>query len=521
MTSKITLHISGTGIGGGSNERYEWLETYNLLEGIKNNIATEAFSMREQGVEVKWQVKEEHLDLIINFIESSCKYAGDPAYLENDLRKLPKDEETFDIYLSFLRQGKVLSFFKAFIYTALEVGSDEYKRKAFSYLSDLIKHFSHNSNLLKAAFDITTNYITKPEVIENKDFLSYLADNLPLFFIVVFENYEKFDFTPQQKRELVTYCGIYIRNEKYETQCTDILLAFQKTFPRYKDEELVSLVLKNFKSYVFQSFPSALFLKALDVMSSQDTNIFTSKYSILASRDVNFFFRSKVDKIFEGLMAHEKMAPFIKTNSHFFFAKYRMRSLNDTEKNHVHASTLLQHFTAEPSLKELLESAKKHWQEKFVRKEEAQENIKALEGERANFSEEAQDFFENFIFYYKLIIFKDKLDAPELKGFVQKNSETLIENFKLSYINKVFDVLPIFQVFFQLSDKPSFKRALQEVIIDIKDNFPDKVKSARLIENLSNEIKAIDGSLHEDSDDKNFKIFKKQFILFKKNFKPN
>ena len=311
------------------------------------------------------------------------------------------------------------------------------------------------------------------------------------------------------------------------------MLEFQKTFPRYNDEELVFLVLKNFNSYLFQSFPSALFLKALDVMSSQDINIFTSKlYSILASRDVDFFFRSKVDKIFEGLMTHRKMVPFIKANSHFFFDKYRMRSLNDTEENHVHASTLLQYFTTQSSLKELLESAKKHWQEKFTRKEEAQENIKALEGERANFSEEAQDFFENFIFYYKLIIFKDKLDAPELKGFVQKNSEALIENFKRSYIYKVFDVLPIFQVFFQLSDKPSFKGALQEVILDIKENFPDKAESVRLIESLSNEIKAIDGSISEDledeefsldaespkTSDKNFEIFKKQFILFKKNF---
>ena len=537
-TSKITLHISGAGLGAGSHSRYEEIETYNLLEGIKNNIATEAFSMGSQGVEIKWQIKEEHLDAVISLLRESCSHAESTEYLDLYFKKLPKNEETFDIYLSFLRQGKVLSFFQAFIHQALEEkGSQTYKRKAFSYLSDLIKHFSHNKSLLDGLVQSRRNDMKyKPDLMEDADFLSYLAQNLPLFFTDVVENYEKFDFTPQQKRELVTYCGIYIHNEKYETQCIKVLLEFQKTFPRYNDEELVFLVLKNFNSYLFQSFPSALFLKALDVMSSQDINIFTSKlYSILASRDVDFFFRSKVDKIFEGLMTHRKMVPFIKANSHFFFDKYRMRSLNDTEENHVHASTLLQHFTTQSSLKELLESAKKHWQEKFTRKEEAQENIKALEGERANFSEEAQDFFENFIFYYKLIIFKDKLDAPELKGFVQKNSEALIENFKLPYIFKVFDVLPIFQVFFQLSDKPSFKGALQEVILDIKENFPDKAESVRLIESLSNEIKAIDGSISEDLEDeefsldaespkksdKNFKIFKKQFELFEEKFKPN
>ncbi len=537
MTSKITLHISGAGLGAGSHSRYEEIETYNLLEGIKNNIATEAFSMGSQGLEVKWQVKEEHLDAVISLLRESCSHAESTKYLDLYFKKLPKNEETFDIYLSFLRQGKVLSFFRAFIHQALkEKGSQTYKRKVFSYLSDLIKHFSHNKSLLNDVFEMTTAHIAKPDVMEDADFLSYLAQNLPLFFTEMLEKYKNFKFTPEQKRELVTYCGIYIHNEKYETQCIEVLLEFQNTFPRYNDEELVSLVLKNFNVYIAKSFPSALFGKALDSMTPQDINIFTSKlYSILASRDVDFFFRSKVDKIFEGLMTHRKMVPFIKANSHFFFDKYRMRSLNDTEENHVHASTLLQHFTTQSSLKELIESAKKHWQEKFVRKEEAEENIKALEGERANFSEEAQDFFENFIFYYKLIIFKDKLDAPELKGFVQKNSETLIENFKLSYINKVFDVLPIFQVFFQLSDKPSFKEALQEVILDIKENFLDKVKSARLIENLSNEIKAIDGSISEDledeefsldaespkTSDKNFEIFKKQFKLFEEKFKPN
>jgi len=54
-----------------------------------------------------------------------------------------------------------------------------------------------------------------------------------------------------------------------------------------------------------------------------------------------------------------------------------------------------------------------------------------------------------------------------------------------------------------------------------------------LIENLSNEIEAINGSLNEDSEDeefsldaespktldKNFEIFKKSFMLFQKSFR--
>jgi|GEM_PF-6721648 len=407
MTSKITLHISGAGMGGGSHSRYEEIETYNLLEGIKKNIPTEGFSMGSQGVEVKWQVKEEHLGAVISLLRESCSHAESTNSLDLYFEKLPKNEETFDIYLSFLRQGKVLNSFQAFIHQALEEkGSQTYKRKAFSYLSDLIKHFSHNNSLLNGLVQSRRNDMKyKPYLMEDADFLSYLAQNLPLFFPDVLNHYEKFDFTHQQKRELMTYCGLYIREQKYVDTCIDIRLnlKFWNNLQLYKDQELVPLVLKNFNSYVFQSFPSALFKEALDVMSSQDINIFTSKlYSILASRDVDISFSLKVDKIFEELMTHGKMVPFIKANSHFFFRKYIMNEYDNSEKSGIRALNLLQHFTAEPSFKELLETAKKHWQEKFVKKEEAQENIKALENGRANFSEEAQDFFENFIFYYNL-----------------------------------------------------------------------------------------------------------------------